>query len=70
MRFMQPDNDEARAERATAIASGRGAWKNPAKGRDLVSELINERRAEAELDDAEGTHDPQAADSAHSHLAS
>jgi hypothetical protein len=40
-------DDEVRAERKRRAAEGRGSWRRYAAGRDLVAELIAERRAAA-----------------------
>ena len=58
-----PDDQDHR-DRTEAIARGRGAWKKLAHKRDVVAELLAERRADAELADAELASDPEAAQTA------
>jgi hypothetical protein len=52
--------DEGRERQARARA-GRGAWRDLAGGRDLVAELLAERRAEAAMADL-AHKDPDALD--------
>jgi hypothetical protein len=40
-------DDDVRAERIRRAAEGRGAWRRYVAGRDLVAELLAERRAAA-----------------------
>jgi hypothetical protein len=47
--------DEVRAERVRRAAEGRGAWRRYAAGRDLVAELIAERRAAAAAEEPADT---------------
>jgi AbrB family looped-hinge helix DNA binding protein len=47
-------------DRQAAARRERGSWKALAGGRDLVADLLAQRRAEAALEDAEADGDPVA----------